>query len=461
MTAVGTRAPDKVPVRPNQWLRGIVVSPMQLIDPDASPEPVPTADHDPYAAVRLGNFRLYWIGNLIATLGLQMQAAALIWEVYDRTESTLALGLVGLVQVIPVLSLALLAGHVADRMDRKTILMAALALSGLASLGLALVSFFQVPVAAMFGCLFLTGIARAFQQPAKSSLLPQIVPREHFSNAVTWSLGGFQLASVMGPALGGWVLRLSGYAYVVYLIEAVAAAIFIGLLVRVRRSEAGPPHESPTLKSLGEGIEFVWSTKVILGAMALDMFAVLLGGATALLPVYARDILVVGEDRYGYLLAAPAVGALVMSIALVYRRPMAKAGQTLLWAVAGFGVATIVFGFSTSFWLSLAALFLTGAFDCISVVVRHTLVQLLTPDRMRGRVSAISGMFISASNELGSFESGLVAHLATPVISVVSGGIGTLVVVAAAAMSIPQLRKYGRLDGKDQPSPEVAVPTIA
>jgi MFS family permease len=434
---------------------------MQLTDPDASPDPISTPEHDPYAAIRLGNFRLYWIGNLIATLGLQMQAAALIWEVYDRTESALALGWVGLVQVIPVLSLALLAGHVADRADRKTILMGALALSGLASLGLALVSFFQIPVGAMFGCLFLTGIARAFQQPAKSSFLPQIVPREHFSNAVTWSLGGFQLASVIGPALGGWVLALSGYAYVVYLLEALAAVVFILLLTGVRRSEAPVPHESPTLKSLVEGIEFVWRKKVILGAMALDMFAVLLGGATALLPVFAKDILEIGEVKYGCLLSAPAVGALVMSVALVYRRPMAKAGQTLLWAVAGFGVAIIVFGLSTSFWISLAALFLTGALDCISVVVRHTLVQLLTPDRMRGRVSAISGMFISASNELGGFESGLVAHLTTPVISVVSGGVGTLFVVAAAALSVPQLRKYGRLDGRDEPAPEVAVETVS
>ncbi len=434
---------------------------MQLIDPDASSDPFSAPQHDPYAAIRFGNFRLYWIGNLIATLGLQMQAAALIWEVYDRTGSKLALGWVGLVQVIPVLSLALLAGHVADRIDRKKILMAALALSGLASLGLALVSFCQIPVAAMFACLFFTGIARAFQQPAKSSLLPQIVPREHFSNAVTWSLGGFQLASVMGPALGGWVLAISGYAYVVYLLEALAAAIFAFLLLGVRRSEVAAPHESPTLKSLLEGIEFVWGKKVILGAMALDMFAVLLGGATALLPVYAKDILEVGEVKYGCLLSAPAVGALVMSIALVYRRPMAKAGQTLLWAVAGFGVATIVFGFSTSFWISLSALFLTGALDCISVVVRHTLVQLLTPDRMRGRVSAIGGMFISASNELGGFESGLVAHLSTPVVSVVSGGVGTLLVVAAAAMGVPQLRKYGRLDGHDEPVSEVAAEVVS
>jgi MFS family permease len=422
---------------------------MQIPNPDA-PSPSVASQHDPYAALRCKNFRRYWIGNLVATLGMQAQAAALIWEIYDRTESYFSLGLVGLVQVIPVLTLALFAGHVADRIDRKRVLIGALALSGLCSLGLAATSFFQLDVLTMYVLLFFVGVARAFQQPAKNAFLPQIVEREQFANAVTWSLGGFQLASVAGPALGGWLLWLADSAYVVYLVEVAAATTFIALLAGVRRTQASPVHESPTLESLREGIAFVWRSQVILGAMALDMFAVLLGGATALMPIYAKDILEIDKFKYGCLLSAPAIGALLMSAVLVYRRPMAKAGQTLLWAVGGFGVATIVFGFSTSFWISLAALLMTGAFDAISVVVRHTLVQLLTPDRMRGRVSAISGMFISASNELGGFESGLVAWLTTPVISVVSGGIGTLMVVATAALAVPKLRKYGRLDGTDQ-----------
>jgi MFS family permease len=303
----------------------------------------------------------------------------------------------------------------------------------------------------MYGLLFFIGVARAFLQPAKNSFLPQIVPREDFSNAVTWSLGGFQMASVAGPALGGWLLWLtSGRAYTVYICEVVAVTAFIGLLLGVKRLQVSPAHETPTLESLGEGIAFVWRTKVILGAITLDMFAVLLGGATSLVPIYAKDILHIDALRYGWLLSAPAIGALLMSATLVFRPPIAKAGQALLWAVAGFGVATIIFGFSTSFWISLVALLLTGAFDAISVVIRHTLVQMLTPDPMRGRVSAISGMFISASNELGGFESGLVAHLTSPVVSVVSGGIGTLLVVATAALSVPQLRRYGRLDGTDQ-----------
>ena len=427
---------------------------MQTSPPDESPEPPAAREHDPYAAIRLANFRRYWIGSIVSILGMQMQSVTVIWEVYRRTGKPFDLGLVGLVQVVPVLSLALLAGHVADRIDRKLVLVGAVALSGIASLGLAAVSFFEWHIGAMFVFLFLIGVARAFQQPAKSSFVPQLVPRAIFPNAVTWNLGGFQLAAVVGPAMGGWILALFGHAYIVYLFQASAATLFLVLLSRVERTVPEAPHQSATLKSLGEGIQFVWQKKVILGAMALDMFAVLLGGATALLPVFAEDILEVGPVGYGWMASAPAVGALLMSLALVHRPPMAKAGQTLLWAVAGFGGAIIVFGFSTSFTISLVALLMTGAFDCISVVVRHTLVQMLTPDRMRGRVSAISSMFISASNELGEFESGMLASLTSPVFTVVAGGVGTLVVVATAAMAIPQLRSYGRLDGLDQHAPE-------
>lgn len=419
-------------------------------DPLPSPDAAPAADesHDAYSAIRRPNFRRYWIGNVLSVLGLQMQSVTVIWEVYKRTENPFNVGLVGLVQVVPVLSLALLAGHVSDRSDRKRVIIGALMVAVAASLGLAVVSIYELPIPAMFVCLFFVGVARAFLQPAKSSFLPQLVPLEIFSNAVTWGLGGFQLAAVAGPALGGWVLALTGRPYVVYFCQAAAATSFIVALLGVDRYRESGRHDSATLKSLGEGIAFVWSKKVILGAMALDMFAVLLGGATALLPIYAKEILHVGPAGYGWLASAPAIGALTMSLGLVHRPPMAKAGQTLLWAVAGFGVAIIVFGLSRSFPLSFVALFLTGAFDCVSVVVRHTLVQILTPDRMRGRVSAISGMFISASNELGEFESGTLARLTSPIFAVVSGGIGTLAVVAIAAMGIPELRRYGRLDGR-------------
>ncbi len=427
---------------------------MQPTEPQPPSASAAIALHDPYAAVRFDNFRRYWIGNVVSILGTQMQTATIVWEVFHRTKDPFMVGLVDLVLVVPMLSLVLLAGHVADRHDRRKVLIASLSLSACASAGLAFVSFRQVPIVAMFACVFLIGVARAFQQPTKSSLLPQLVPRAIFSNAVAWNLSGFQLASVVGPALGGWMLALFNYAYVVYLLQVAACATFIVQLLRVRQTVSTEQHQAATLKSLGEGINFVLGKKAVLGAMALDMFAVLLGGATALLPIFAADILHVGKLGYGFLWSAPAAGALVMSLLLVHRRPMAKAGQTLLWTVAGFGASIIVFGLSTSFYVSLFALFMAGMFDCVSVVVRHTLVQMLTPDRMRGRVSAISGMFISASNELGGFESGTVAKLFSPVISVVSGGIGTLIVVATAAVVVPDLRNYGRLDGHGQPESE-------
>ena len=422
---------------------------MHAHDADDTPDPSSAVVHDAYAAIRTGNFRRYWIGNVLSILGRQMQTVTVVWEVYARTKDPFDVGLVGLVQVIPVLSLALLAGHVADRFDRKLVLSCAMGLSALASLGLAAVSFFEWHLAGMFGSLFLLGVARAFMQPSKSSLVPQLVPRAIFSNAVTWNLGGFQLASVVGPALGAWTLALFGHAYLVYLINAVMATTFIILLLGVRQRRGEAPRETTTLKSLGEGIFFVWRHKVILGAMALDMFAVLLGGAKALLPIFAQDILHVGPYGYGWLAAAEAIGALSMSLALMHRPPITRAGRSLLLSVAGFGISIFVFGISRSFALSFVALYCTGLFDCVSVVIRHTLVQMLTPDPMRGRVSAISGMFISTSNELGEFESGTLARFTSPVFAVVFGGIGTLVVVIVAAIGNPRLRRYGRLDGRD------------
>jgi MFS family permease len=361
---------------------------------------------------------------------------------------------VGLVLVIPVLSLALVGGHVADRYDRRLVLSGALLLNCVASLGLAAVSFFEWHISGLYGCLFLIGVARAFQQPAKSSLLPQIVPRSVFANAVTWNLGGFQLAAAIGPALGGVSLALTRQEFYAYLFQAGAALAFIGLLTKIERKQVVFTPEPTTMRTLVEGFEFVWQNKVVLGAMALDMFAVLLSEAKALLPIFAEDILHVNEFGYGCLAAAESIGALSMSLAMMHRKPMAKAGQSLLWSVAGFGLSSVVFGLSRSFLLSFFALLSMGAFDCVSVIIRHTLVQMLTPDRMRGRVSAISGMFISASNELGEFESGTLARLTSAVFAVVFGGAATLLVVIGAAAGIPELRKYGRLDGHDLPPEE-------
>jgi MFS family permease len=416
---------------------------------DSQNPPPSVAAHDPYAALRLRGFRLYMSGNFLAICGMQMQTVAVGWDVYVRTNSAMALGLVGLVQFLPVIALTLNAGHLADRAHRKSIVIGAMCVISGCSFGLTAISHLRADIGLVYLCLLASGVARAFMQPAKASLLPQIVPRETFANAVTWNMGGFQLAAIAGPALGGQLIAYQASATAVYLFDALATLVFVVLLSFVKTGTYEPSRERPgDQRAFVAGMSFVWRNKVILAAMTLDMFAVLLGGAVMLLPVYAEEILHVGPKGLGWLRTAPAVGALLVSIVLAHRPPIERAGRTLLWVVVGFGLATIVFGLSRSYWLSLVMLFLTGAFDFVSVVIRHTLVQMLTPDAMRGRVSAVNSMFIGASNELGGFESGLVAEFTTPVVSVVSGGIGTLLVVAAVAMGWPQLRRHGRLDEK-------------
>lgn len=427
-------------------------------DPAASIAPAPSTEpHDPYAALRVPGFRLYLVGHVSALLGMKMQNVAVAWEIYDRTQSNLAIGFIGLVQVLPVLLLSLPAGQLADRLDRKRIVLLALAMVVAGSLGLAAVSAWQLDINLLYGCLLFNGTARALQQPAKASMLPQIVPGEAFSNAVTWHGSGFQLASVAGPGAAGMLIALFKSATLVYVLEAAASLLFLVLLIGVSVRPRVQSSQANAWRAFAEGIQFVWQTKVILCALSLDLFAVLLGGATTLLPVFAKEILGVGPTGLGWLDAAPAAGALISAFLIAHRPPFQKAGRSLLWAVTGFGMATIVFGFSRSYWLSLFMLLLTGAFDMVSVVVRHTLVQLLTPDHMRGRVSAVNGMFIGASNELGGFESGVVAaafdrgpddRAFGPTVSVVSGGIGTIIIVGLAALLWPQIRRYGRLDGR-------------
>jgi MFS family permease len=408
-----------------------------------------TAAHDPYAALRLRSFRFYMSGNFLAICGMQMQTVAVGWDVYRRTDSAMALGLVGLVQFLPVVALTLNAGHLADRAHRKSIVIVAMCVISGCSFGLTAISHLNADVGFVYLCLLFSGVARAFMQPAKASLLPQIVPRAIFGNAVTWNMGGFQLAAIAGPALGGHLIAYQASATAVYLFDALATLVFAVLLLFVKTGSYVPSGEQQGgQRAFIAGMSFVWRNKVVLAAMTLDMFAVLLGGAVMLLPIYAEDILHVGSKGLGWLRTAPAVGAFLVSVVLAHRPPFERAGRMLLWVVVGFGAATIVFGLSRSYWLSLFTLFLTGAFDFVSVVIRHTLVQMLTPDAMRGRVSAVNSLFIGASNELGGFESGLVAQLTTPVVSVVSGGIGTLFVVVAVAIGWPQLRRYGRLDGK-------------
>ena len=410
------------------------------------------APHDPYAALRNPNFLLFMGIWWVSVIGHQILSTALAWEIYDVTGSELLLGWVAGVQVIPLFLLALPAGHLADRVDRRGIIAVSAFGSGLCSLGLAFLSYREGMIPWMFALLIVASAFLVLGRPARSSLLPLILSPESFSNGVTWNASAFQISAVLGPALGGavvaWSLGKFGSVSPAYFIDAVCAFALASLifLVRLRR-----PDEDKTVdRSVLAGFRFVWRTKIILATMMLDLFAVLLGGATWLLPVFAKDILQVGPTGQGWLRAAEAIGAFSMSMLIAHLPPMKHAGRAMLLSVAGFGVATIVFGLSRNFWLSFAMLVLVGALDSVSVVVRHTLVQVLTPDSMRGRVAAVNNISIGASNELGGLESGLVAAFFGPVFSVVAGGIGTILVVLGIALKWPQVRTFGSLqDAKD------------
>ncbi|MEP6663934.1 MAG: MFS transporter [Verrucomicrobiota bacterium] len=408
---------------------------------------------NPYEVLRNRDFVLYLLARFVASIGSQMLTVAIGWELYERTHKPLALGLVGLTQMAPIILLILPAGYVAENFDRKKTLLWTVFLTILASLGLAAISWTQAPVGWIYGCLAVAGIARTFLWPASQAFLPQLVSRKNFSRAVTWNTGAFHLSSVIGPAGGGAMIALTPHPAVVYCATALAAAICFALIIFVRSHHQAKARQTITLSSLVAGFKFVYQTKIILGTITLDMFAVLLGGATALLPVYAKDILHAGPNGLGLLQAALPLGSIVCSLYLAHRKPLQKAGTALIWSVAIFGSATIVFGFSKSFWLSFAMLAVCGVFDNVSVVIRHTLVQLLTPDAMRGRVSAVNSLFIGTSNELGGTESGFVAQFCGPVFAVVSGGVGTILVVIATALIWPQIRKYGRLDSASEETP--------
>jgi hypothetical protein len=403
------------------------------------------AGHDPYGALRHRDYRLLLSGSVLASAGAEIQAAAVAWELWVRTEDPAVLGYAGLAQFLPVLLLSLPAGQAADRYSRRALLQAAQAVIALTSLGLAALSVLEGPVTLVFTCLLLAGCGRAFSAPARWSLVPLVVPPHLLPNAVTWNSSGWQVANVAGPAAGGLVLASAGGPVSAYLLAAVCCLTCVTLVGLIRPGAVARPAEPPSLASLVAGVRFVWRSDLLLAAITLDLFAVLLGGATALLPIFARDILEVGEVGYGCLRAAPAAGALLMALVLAHRPPLRRAGPALLAAVAGFGAATVAFGLSRDPVLSFAMLALTGALDNISVVIRGTLVQVLTPDAMRGRVAAVNLVFVSSSNELGAFESGVAAALLGPVPAVVAGGIGTMLVVVAAALRWPRLLRLGHL----------------
>ncbi len=425
-----------------------------------TPGGIAAAGHDPYRALRLPAFRRYTLGSNLMLAGQQMQAAAVLWEVTVRStaaHAAVAISLVGLAGALPVVLLALPAGQLADRVDRKRLTVAMLVASAACSVGLAVLSHLHAPVPWTYAVLLAAATVWAIGGPARSALLPGVVPIDVFGNAATWSSSFFQLAAMGGPALAGAMIAVGAHHFAgrpnadvaavpwVYLIDAASAVTFALLLAGVTVRPPATRREPASLRTLLAGIRFVYENQIILATITLDLFAVLLGGAVYLIPIYATQVLHAGAVGYGLLRAAPAVGAFAMALCLAHLPPMRRAGRDLLLAVAGFGGATIVFGLSRSLPLSLAMLFLTGALDNISVVVRSTLVQVLTPDAMRGRVSAVNNVFIGASNELGGFESGMAARLFGPFWSVVGGGIGTLLVVAATAAVWPQVRRFGSL----------------
>ncbi len=400
---------------------------------------------DPYAALRYPDFRRFLIGNFSSSLGSQMQTVAIGWYLYERTDSALALGGVGLAQVLPIFLLTLPAGHLADHVDRKKLLRLTLLMSILSSIGLAFASYVHGAVPFLYALLVVNGIARALNAPARDALGPQLLPVELLGNGATWRSGLFQVASVLGPAVGGLIIGLTRSATPTFVLTALLMSVFVILLGPVQPRRFERASRASTWETLAGGVRFIWHTRILIATITLDLFAVLLGGATMLLPVFAKDILHVGPRSLGWLMAAPSIGAVAVAIVLA-RKPMMRAGRALLWAVVGFGLATIAFGLSRSFTLSLILLALIGAFDMVSVVVRSTLMQVLTPDELRGRVGAVNALFIGTSNELGGFESGAAAALLGPVVAVVAGGIGSILVVLVVAAVWPEVRRFGSLE---------------
>jgi MFS family permease len=400
-----------------------------------------------HVAFTYPDFTYLQLARFCSVVGMEMQSVAVGWQVYEITNRALDLGLVGLAQFLPGILLFLISGHTADRYNRCKVLM--LSYGGLAlcsGLLLAITLRGTRSVYPIYGVMLLIGVARSFSGPAGRALLPLVVPEEHFQNAVAWGSSMFQTATILGPALGGFVYAIFGPP-VVYTTAMVAAAGAALAMLRVKAKSEARPREQVDLHSVLAGLRYIWTHKIVLGSVSLDLFAVLLGGAVALLPVYARDILKTGPWGLGLLRCAPGIGAGAMAILLAYRPLRRKAGATMLWCVAGFGAFTILFGVSHSLVLSMVALALVGASDMVSVVIRAVLVQLATPDEMRGRVNAVEMIFIGGSNEFGQFESGLTAWWIGSVPAVILGGVGAIIVTAAWAALFPELRNVDQLAG--------------
>jgi MFS family permease len=402
--------------------------------------------HDAYAALRLPAFRWFVVSLFTMTIAAQIQVIVVSWQIYDITRDPLSLGLIGLAEALPFIGAALFAGHYADASNRQRISVAALFVLLLSGVALLVMSFLPMPsggqrIWPFYVVIGVSGLARSFLQPARNALGAEIVGRDLYHNAISWRSSTWQAAAVIGPAAGGLLYGFGG-ARIAYIVQAVLMAVAFGAFARIEYRHT--PRESidamPVGQSLTAGLRFVFSQPILVGALTLDLFSVLLAGAEALLPVFADQILHVGPEGLGILRAAPAAGAVIMALALAHRRPFRRAGPTLLLAVAGFSLCIVGFGLSRSFALSGFLLVLSGMFDNISVLIRSTLIQTLTPPELLGRVSSVNSIFIGSSNEIGAFESGVAARLLGAVPAVVLGGLASLGVVAVIAATIPRLR---------------------
>ena len=407
------------------------------------------AKRDPYAALRFKEFNVFLMLRFILVFGWSMQFIIIEWQVYSLTKDPLSLGIIGLMEIVPAFSMALFAGHIVDQSEKRNLLLKCIGLFSLISFGLFFLTSSSVEMDwsstailyTIYAFVFMGGLLRAFFGPTIFSLVALIVPKKVYPNAATWNSSTWQMASVLGPAFAGLAINWIGVHWSLCIVFGLVVLSFVLLFGISRKPIMNPKIGEPIMQSLKEGVRFVFKTKAILGALSLDMIAVLFGGAVALLPVFAQDILKVGPEGFGLLRAAPAVGAFLTMLVTAYIPISKNAGLKLLTAIFGFGVCIIVFGLSSIFWISIVALFFSGVTDGVSMVIRQTILQLKTPDHMRGRVSSVNSMFVGSSNELGAFESGLTAKLMGTVTAVVFGGTMTLITVITTGIVSPTFRK--------------------
>lgn len=407
---------------------------------------------DAYAALRIKDFRLFVSARFFITLAINLQAVVVGWQVYEITHDPLSLGLIGLAEALPSIAVSLYAGHVADIVQRKKIMIVCITALVLCSISLLFFSLdagsfvLSYGIIPIYSVIFISGIARGFLTPANFAYMPQLVPSEAFKNAITWNSTFWETALIGGPALGGFVYGFFGLQ-AAYVVDVALTLLGLTLVLLVAYKPLPPATEEvSTSEKIKAGLKFVFNNKIILGAISLDLFAVLFGGAVALLPIFAKEILNAGPEALGLLRSAPSIGALLVAFYIAHNPINTHMGRKLLWCVAGFGMCMIAFALSANFWISLGLLMLSGCFDGVSVIIRSTLLQTLTPDNMKGRVSAVNNIFIGSSNEIGMFESGAAARLLGVVPSVIFGGCMTLLTVGITAWKAPTLRKLQKVE---------------